>query len=251
LKSNLMLSKLARANRGLPVYRQFRKIHFNSRALGLFNQRFTSAITIQTRNFAKSRKTAAKKDKYHGAEYSLDAMTSAQDEHLDHMKEVFESLKAENTDAQSLLSDVKVEIDGSPMPIKALGSVTKKSAQIISIGLYDESYLNATVSAIEAYESSFSPTLQDETTIYCAIPKMTKEFKQKLIQVAKDTSGKTKVGIRREEKDEQHKLSAYSDAIEKSDFHKIKKEVENQTNQRLKQVEDMTKAKIKELETKK
>lgn len=55
------------------------------------------------------------------------------------MKAVYETLSAENTDAQALIRELDVEFDGSATPIKALGTVSKKSQQIIKISLYDES----------------------------------------------------------------------------------------------------------------
>lgn len=246
-----MLSRFGRSGRNLSALKQIRRMSFYNRNLGSLNRRNTPLINIQCRHFAKSRKTAPKKDKFDGTEYKLTAMTETQDQHVEHMKAVYETLSAENTDAQALIRDLDVEVDGSGMPIKAIGTVSKKSQQIIKISLYDESYLDATIKAIDSYESSFNPTRQDDTTIFCAIPKMTQEFKQKLIRTAKEELANAKKGIKREESAEQKRLSAYSDAIEKSDLHKIKKEIENQTAQRVKKVDDLFKVKSKELEKKK
>jgi len=243
-----MLSKLIRCRALVPAFRNARRITFNHRTATLFNGRIQNITAFQCRTFAKTRKTAAKKDRFEGTEYNLDGMTVEQDEHLEHMKEVFSTLNPQNTDAQKLIGDIKIDCDGKHMPIKAVASVVKKSAQIICINLYDESYLDATISSIESYESSFAPTKQDELTIFCAVPKITKEFKQKLVTTAKDAAAKAKHGIKRVEKEENKRLSAWSEALEQKDFAKVKKEVENQTSTRMKQVENLLKEKVKQLE---
>ena len=69
------------------------------------------------------------------------------------MKTVYETLSAENTDAMALIRDLDIEVDGSGMPIKAVGTVSKKSQQIIKISLYDES-----VTRFSVYSTLFLPS---------------------------------------------------------------------------------------------
>ena len=61
---------------------------------------------------------------------------------MSYLEEAFESLSVNNNDPISILGDLKADVDGSTMPIKAVGTLSKRSAQIIAISLYDDSVMN-------------------------------------------------------------------------------------------------------------
>lgn len=212
-------------------------------------------VRLPRRAFAKAAKgkraTPSKKDAEEfsgGSEYDLNDMTEKQDEHITYLVDSFESISISNNDPISILSDLKVEIDGSALPIKAIGSVSKRSGQILVISLYDESYSDAVCRAIQELESSFSPSIQaDKTQIFAANPKITSEFRKKLQRVAKEKLERVKKGIQREQKDATVQLKRFEDSMGKQDVQNVKKEIENQTNKRLKKIEELYKAKEREL----
>jgi len=210
-------------------------------------------LQLSYRTFAKKGKRQAAEKKgaaefSGGSEYDLLEMTQNQDEHLEYLKESFGSISVSNNDPISILSDLKVEIDGSMLPIKAIGSVSKRSGQILVISLYDESYSQPVVRAIQDLESSFSPSIQaDKTQIFAANPKITSEFRKKLQRVAKEKVDKVKQGIQREQKAATAQLKSFEDSMGNQDVQNVKKEIENQTSKRMKKVEELYKAKDKEL----
>jgi len=203
------------------------------------------------RRFKGAKRTEKKtvdQEKWTGdQEYDLTEMTNTMDGHLEYLKETFQSIKGEGSDPISVIGELKISADGSTYPIKAVGTVSKKSAQVIVVNLYDSSYTLEAIQAITDYESSFAPALQDDTTIFCATPKITKEYKAKLQAIVKEKSGEVKNGMKREAKAAQANAKKFEDTMAKDDLRNIVKEIDNQTNKKIKLIDDMLKIKLKEL----
>ncbi|MCD6270472.1 ribosome recycling factor [bacterium] len=82
----------------------------------------------------------------------------------------------------AFVEDIKVDCFGSIMPIKQLGAVSVVSNREIEIQLWDKSYLDSTVKAIEEENLGFG-VRTESNNIYLSAPPLSEETRKNLIAV--------------------------------------------------------------------
>src|SRR6056297_3924211 len=80
----------------------------------------------------------------------------------------------------NLVEDIKVECFDSTMSIKQLGSISSPAPHQILIQLWDESYKEDVIGAIESADLGTSVKV-DENNIYLSAPPVSPENKKKLL----------------------------------------------------------------------
>ncbi len=82
----------------------------------------------------------------------------------------------------ALVEDVQADCFGSKMPIKQLGAISLVSNRELLLQLWDKSYVEGVLKAIEEQGLSFSTRIDGEK-IYLAAPALTEESRKEVIQV--------------------------------------------------------------------
>ncbi len=96
----------------------------------------------------------------------------------------------------SLIEDIKVDCFGSIMPVKQLGAISSPSLREIAVQLWDKSYVEPTIGAIENEKLGLSLRV-DGNTVYLASPPLTEEMRQNLTRLLNQKKEETFQHIRR------------------------------------------------------
>jgi ribosome recycling factor len=118
---------------------------------------------------------------------------------LDELKEDFKTQLREiraSRLAPSLLEDIKIDCFGQELPLKQLGIITVSSAKEIHIQLWDNSYAESVVSAIEKKNLGLGIKVEGRD-IYLSFPPLTQESKQNLIKLLSEKREKIYQEMRR------------------------------------------------------
>ena len=95
------------------------------------------------------------------------------------------------------MDDLEVDLEGDKFPLKEVAAISKRDPKRIVID--SSTFPQATVSIMQTLRSSslnLNPQ-QDGTRIYVAIPKVTREHREKLVKSAKVKLNQTKEELRR------------------------------------------------------
>ena len=82
----------------------------------------------------------------------------------------------------ALLEDVEVNCFGSFMPMKQLGAIANASPRELMVELWDKSYVEGVVKAVEQAELNLGVRINDKT-IYFSAPPLTEESRQNVIKL--------------------------------------------------------------------
>ncbi len=82
----------------------------------------------------------------------------------------------------ALLEDVEVNCFGSFMPMKQLGAIANASPRELTVELWDKSYVEGVVKAVEQAELNLGVRIDDKT-IYFSAPPLTEESRQNVIKL--------------------------------------------------------------------
>ncbi|MDD5750536.1 MAG: ribosome-recycling factor [Candidatus Pacebacteria bacterium] len=104
------------------------------------------------------------------------------------MQKAADDFKAETLKLRSnrlspaLLEDVEVNCFGSFMPMKQLGAIANASPRELMVELWDRSYVDGVVKAVEQAELNLGVRINDKT-IYFSAPPLTEETRQNVIKL--------------------------------------------------------------------
>jgi len=158
---------------------------------------------------------------------------------VNHLTREYSTLRVGQADP-ALLEGLRV--DGKTL--KSIAQVARRDASTLTVACYDPSMSDTVSSAIRDADLGFSPT-SDGRIILIAIPKATKEFRDKLIKMAAKTAETVKAGIRNARQDALKSLKKLR--LPEDDEDRMEKEVQRVHDDFMKKVEKMVKEKEKEI----
>jgi len=82
----------------------------------------------------------------------------------------------------ALLEDIEVNCFGSFMPLKQLGAITNVSARELLVDLWDKSYVESVVKAVEQAELGLGVRINDKA-VYFSSPALTEESRQNIVRL--------------------------------------------------------------------
>lgn len=94
------------------------------------------------------------------------------------------------------LENIKADCFGSVLPLKQLGAISSVSPRGLLIQLWDKSYVEGVVKAIEQENLGLSMRME-ENNIYLTAPSLTEETRQNLIQLLREKKEEAFQNIRR------------------------------------------------------
>jgi len=170
---------------------------------------------------------------------------------LDKLEEYFSSQLKEIRSgrlAVSLVEDIKVDCFGSILPLKQLGAVSAVSQKEILIQLWDKSYVEGAVKAIEHRKIGLGIKVEG-ANIYLSASPLTEESKKTLIRALNEKKEEVFQGIRRLRDNAWREIqdAFQKKEISEDDKYKAKDKLEDLIKERRSKIEEMVENKEKEI----
>ena len=147
-----------------------------------------------------------------------------------------------------LVDSLRVEVYGSPMPIKQVASVGAPEPNQIVIRPYDPGTLKDIEKAIQASDLGFNPQ-NDGRIIRLNVPPLSTEVRRKMVGRVRELVEETKVAIRNVRRDG-NKMADQAEKdkdLSEDDRDQVKEQIQDLTKQYESQAAEMAKAREKEV----
>jgi ribosome recycling factor len=170
------------------------------------------------------------------------------------LKSLVEGLKTEFQTIRSgrpsprMVEDIKVEMYGQQMPIKALGSISVVPPREIQISMWDKTAVPAVAKAIETSSLNVAANT-DGNLIRINLPQLTDERKKELEKVVRKMTEETRIrvrGARDEANKEIKKMEEESKLTEDTAF-KQREEVQKVIDKTNAEIEKLLEGKVREI----
>lgn len=148
----------------------------------------------------------------------------------------------------ALLSPVKVDYYGSKLPINQLATVSVPEPRLITITPWDKSSLTAIEKAIMTSDLGLTPS-SDGQVIRLAIPALTEERREELVNVAQKMAEEARVAIRNIRRDANDGIEKMEkdEGLSEDEVRRGKQEVQEITDEFIEKIDEMLEAKIAEI----
>lgn len=168
---------------------------------------------------------------------------------LDHLKDELRGLRAGRA-SPALLEPVMVDVYGSQMRIKELGTISSPEPRQLVISPFDTTNAGHIAKAIEKANLGLRAILEGKT-VRINLPELTQERRKELVSQCHDRREKCKVAIRnvRRDQNEDAKKKKTASIITEDDLKKIEKQIQELTDKSCKEADDICAAKEKEIST--
>jgi len=147
-----------------------------------------------------------------------------------------------------LVDSLRVEVYGSPCPIKQIASVGAPEPNQIVIRPYDPGMLKDIEKAIQASDLGFNPQ-SDGRVIRLSVPPLSTEVRRKMVGRVKELAEEAKVALRNIRRDGNKTADQAEEDKDLSEDERdqVKDEIQNLIKQYESQVTDLAKAREKEV----
>jgi len=166
---------------------------------------------------------------------------------LDALARELASLRAGRANP-AVLDKLHVEYYGAPTPINQIASVSTPEARTLLISPWDKSSLKAIERAIQASDIGINPN-NDGAAIRLVFPPLTEERRKELVKKVHHLAEESKVALRSIRRDaiEKYKEQKKKSEITEDDLRVIEKDIQELTEQFVKEVDAIGAKKEKEL----
>lgn len=163
------------------------------------------------------------------------------------LKNEFASIRAGRANP-AVLNKVTVDYYGVATPVSQVGSVSVPEPRTLLIQPWDTTVLNDLEKAILASDIGITPT-NDGKVIRLAFPPLTEERRKEIVKGLYKTGEDTKVAIRSIRRDalETYKKQQKNSEITEDDLKNIEKDIQNLTDDSVKEIDKIVKAKEAEI----
>lgn len=168
---------------------------------------------------------------------------------IDTLKREFGGLRTGRASV-ALLDPVQVEIYGQRMPLNQVGTVSVPEPKTISVQVWDKAAVSAVDRAIREANLGLNPIV-DGTMLRLPLPPLTKERRQELVKLAHKYAEQAKVAVRNVRRDGMEKLKQLEKkgSISKDEQHKWSSDVQQLTDNIIKDIDEVLATKDKEINT--
>jgi len=162
---------------------------------------------------------------------------------VDHLTKKYRNIRT-NRVYPNMLDDVKIDLHGTAMPLKALASISVQERNLL-ITPYDPNTNSAIIKSVSV--SSFtSHPIQEKNHIRVPVPPLSEEMRKEIAKQAKSEKELTIITIREIRKQSNENIKKQKNLTE-DDRNSLKKEVQNLTNKYCTRLEEMHTKKEEEI----
>lgn len=165
---------------------------------------------------------------------------------LENLKVEFQPIRS-NRPSPRMVEDIKVEIYGQTLPVKALGSISAVPPREINVTLWDIAGLAAVAKAIE--EALRVTASTEGATIRVNLPSLTDERKKEFEKIIRKITEETRIRVRgiRDDANKEIKLAEQGKSISEDVAFKKKEGVQKMVDAVNREIEAMMESKINEI----
>ena len=163
------------------------------------------------------------------------------------LKRDYAAIRAGRANA-AVLDKVTVDYYGTPTPINQLASVSVAEARVLAIQPWDKSVLKAIEKAIQTSDIGINPQ-NDGSMIRLTFPPLTEDRRKELVKDIQKIAENAKVAARSIRRDCIEKLKAMkkNSEITEDDLKDGEKEIQNITDNIIKEIDEISDKKQKEI----
>ena len=173
--------------------------------------------------------------------------TQKMDKTLEVLSSEFAAVRAGRANA-SVLDRITVEYYGVDTPINQVATISSPDPRTLTISPWDASLLKGVEKAIQASDLGINPQ-NDGRLIRLIFPQLTEERRKELTKQVKKYGEESKVAIRNIRRDamEYYKKAQKKSEITEDDLKNVEKDMQELTDQYIKDIDKLCSAKEKEL----
>jgi len=177
----------------------------------------------------------------------IEKITPELQDNLDYFREEVAKIRASRL-SPSLIEDIKVDCFGSIMNLKQLGAISAPSFREISVQLWDKSYIESVVRAIDDKGLGLSIRV-DGNILQIFAPPLTQESRKDLIKLLNQEKEEVSQNIRRirDRAWKEMQIGFQKGEIREDDKYKGKEKLEEIIRDYREKIEEMAEIKEKEI----
>lgn len=166
---------------------------------------------------------------------------------MDGLKNEFQTIRS-GRPSPRMVEDIKVEMYGQQMPVKALGSISVVPPREIQISIWDKTAVAAVAKAIEGSSLNVAANT-DGNLIRINLPQLTDERKRELEKVVRKMTEETRIRVRgaRDEANKEIKKMEEESKITEDAAFKQKEEVQKIIDKTNAEIEGLLEGKVREI----
>jgi ribosome recycling factor len=168
---------------------------------------------------------------------------------LEHYKEELRGIRAGKASSH-LIESVTLEVYGSQMKIKELGTITAPEPRQLIVHPFDATNVGPISKAINQADLGLRSSAEGKT-VRVFFPELTQERRKELVKQTHTRREEAKVSIRNIRRDENElvKKKKNDGHIPEDDLKKLEKQIQDLTDKFCKDIDDLAAAKEKEIST--
>ena len=168
---------------------------------------------------------------------------------LEVLKKEFAGLRTGRA-STSLLEPITVSAYGSDMPLNQVAALSVPEPRMISVQVWDKSMVASVEKAIRTADLGLNPAV-DGTLIRVPLPELSEERRVEITKVAGRYAEQARVAVRNVRRDgmDQLKRAEKDGDISKDEHHKVGDQVQQLTDNAIKQINDLLAQKEAEIMT--
>jgi ribosome recycling factor len=168
---------------------------------------------------------------------------------LEALRKEFSGLRTGRA-STSLLEPITVSAYGSDMPLNQVAALSVPEPRMISVQVWDKGMVAAVEKAIRTADLGLNPAV-DGTLIRVPLPELSEERRTEIAKVAGRYAEQARVAVRNVRRDgmDQLKKAEKDGDISKDEHHKVGDQVQQLTDNTIKQINDLLAQKEAEIMT--
>jgi ribosome recycling factor len=168
---------------------------------------------------------------------------------LEALKKEFGGLRTGRA-STSLLEPITVSAYGGEMPLNQVAAISVPEPRMLSVQVWDKSMVQAVEKAIRVADLGLNPAV-DGTLIRVPIPELSEERRAEMAKVAGRYAESARVAVRNVRRDgmDQLKKQEKDGEISQDEHHKFGDQVQQLTDEEIKQINELLSAKEAEIMT--
>lgn len=169
------------------------------------------------------------------------------DKTIESLEQDFRTLRTGRA-SPALLDRIRVDYYGSPTPLNQLASIAAPEARMLLIKPFDPNTLDDIERAIYESDLNLTPN-NDGKVIRLHLPTLTEERRHELVRTVHSRLEDARVAIRNIRRDALHLLEDLEKEgdISEDEFYRYKDQIQDLTDEKIKDAEDVGKAKEEEI----
>ena len=166
---------------------------------------------------------------------------------LSNLEEEFKTIRAGRANP-AVISKVRVDYYGSPVPVSQVGNVAVPEARILQIAPWEPNMIKEVIKAINMADIGINPTT-DGKVIRLVFPELTEERRKDLTKDVKKKGEGAKVAVRNIRRDADKAFKKLKDEISEDEVADLQDELQKETDAKIKEIDKMVDEKSKDILT--